>query len=78
MVKIIPIIDCSVRSTPVESFRIKKVAGMTDKRDENAGSRLATIIAISEAAANHQQNCKLCQTLASHDDNNSLTLMTGL
>ena len=69
--------DCSVSSTPVESFRIKKAAGMIDERDENPGNRWARMIAISETAANHQQTCELCQSLASADDDNFLTLMTG-
>ena len=76
--KTIPIIDCSVSSTLVESFRIKRVAGTTEKMDENAGSRWATMIVISEAAADHHQNCELCQTITSHDDNILLTLMTVL
>lgn len=59
MIKTIPIVDCSVSSTPVESFRIKKAGGRTDKRDENSGIRWATMIAISEAAADHQQSCEL-------------------
>ena len=75
--KTIPVVDRSVSSTPVESFRIKKAAGMNDKRNENPGSLCATMIAISEAAANHQETCELCQSLTSADDDNSLTFMAG-
>ena len=71
-------IDWSVSSTPFESFRIRKVAGMKDKRDDSAGSLWAMMIAISDAAANHQQTCELvCHSLTSDDDDNLLTFTTG-
>ena len=51
---------------------------MIDRRDEAAGTLCAMMIAISEAAANHQQTCELCQSLpvTLDDDDNFLTFMT--
>ena len=50
---------------------------MNDRRDDNAGSLWAVMIAISDAAANHQQTCELCQSFTSDDDDNLLTFTTG-